>query len=222
MTPATTALVAVAAWDLAVNGPLPDWTHIPVNLAAAASLVGFAVRSGASWSQLGLDRETTGAGLRLGAVAGGCCATAVAATLAVPAARTRLRDDRVLLASPARAWYEAIGRIPLGTAMPEELVFRGALPALLGGGAGGAARSTVAFGLWHIVPTLRSQETMHVATGSWPQRLALVAGTVVSTTLAGAAFAWLRRRSGSVWAPALAHAAINTTAYVGSRLAHRR
>jgi uncharacterized protein len=48
-----------------------------------------------------------------------------------------------------------------------------------------------------------------------------VAGNVAVTSAAGAAFAWLRLRSGSVFAPLLAHAALNDSALVAGRVAHR-
>jgi membrane protease YdiL (CAAX protease family) len=46
-----------------------------------------------------------------------------------------------------------------------------------------------------------------------------VATTVVVTGLSGLAFAWLRRGSGSVLAPALAHLAINVGGAVAVRVA---
>ena len=48
-----------------------------------------------------------------------------------------------------------------------------------------------------------------------------MAGNVAVTGAAGAAFGWLRLRSGSVLAPLLAHAALNDSALVAGRVAHR-
>jgi uncharacterized protein len=53
------------------------------------------------------------------------------------------------------------------------------------------------------------------------RRLAVLA-TVLSTAGAGAVFARLRLRSGSVLAPVLAHAAINVSAYLAARRAVNR
>jgi uncharacterized protein len=48
-----------------------------------------------------------------------------------------------------------------------------------------------------------------------------VAGNVAVTGAAGAVFGSLRLRSGSVLAPLLAHAALNGSALVAGRAAHR-
>jgi len=53
------------------------------------------------------------------------------------------------------------------------------------------------------------------------RQAAFVAGNVAVTGAAGAVFGWLRLRSGSVLAPLLAHAALNDSALVAARLAHR-
>jgi membrane protease YdiL (CAAX protease family) len=53
------------------------------------------------------------------------------------------------------------------------------------------------------------------------QRLAVLAA-MLSTAGAGGVFAWLRLRSRSVLAPALAHAALNMSAYVAGRRLVRR
>ncbi len=51
--------------------------------------------------------------------------------------------------------------------------------------------------------------------------IAAVAGlaNVTATTLAGYGLAWLRFRSGSLAAPAVAHASLNAAAYLAARFA---
>ena len=86
------------------------------------------------------------------------------------------------------------------------------------------AWSSALFGLSHILPT---RSTMgHTALGQHLERRPLrqavfVAGNVAVTAAAGAVFAWLRLRSGSVLAPLLAHADLNDSALVAGRVAHR-
>ena len=46
--------------------------------------------------------------------------------------------------------------------------------------------------------------------------IGVVVGTLAVTTVAGAAFGWLRLRSGSVIAPMMAHLATNSFAYVAA------
>ncbi|WP_278264745.1 CPBP family intramembrane glutamic endopeptidase [Nocardia sp. AG03] len=87
--------------------------------------------------------------------------------------------------------------IPVGTVLAEEAVFRGTLDPLLDDARVPAAPVVGAldFGVWHISPARVAGDP--------------VAVTVAATTLAGLFFGWLRRRSGSATAPALAHLAIN-------------
>ena len=53
-----------------------------------------------------------------------------------------------------------------------------------------------------------------------PKRMAgIVLATVTATTVAGYGLAWLRFRSGSLAAPAVAHASLNAAAYLAARFA---
>ncbi|MBW1604551.1 CPBP family intramembrane metalloprotease [Streptomyces sp. JJ66] len=56
---------------------------------------------------------------------------------------------------------------------------------------------------------------------SGPGRLATVAGNVAVTTVAGVGFGLLRRRSGSLLAPALAHTALNSLGFLAAHLVNR-
>ena len=59
--------------------------------------------------------------------------------------------------------------------------------------------------------------------GEQPHRVgAATAAVVVSTAAAGALFAGLRLRSGSVAAPVVAHAALNMAAFAGVRATRPR
>jgi uncharacterized protein len=113
-------------------------------------------------------------------------------------------------------------RIPLGTVLLEEVVFRGALLAAWRpeGTATAAALSSVAFGLWHVSPALNMVAANRPHAGT-PVRLAVVAGTVLLTSLAGLALAWMRIASGSLAAPALLHATLNGLATIAGVLAGR-
>jgi membrane protease YdiL (CAAX protease family) len=48
-------------------------------------------------------------------------------------------------------------------------------------------------------------------------KFGVVAGTVAATTAAGVGFSLLRLRSGSVLAPVIVHAAINSSAFIAAR-----
>jgi membrane protease YdiL (CAAX protease family) len=115
--------------------------------------------------------------------------------------------------------YLALVRVPLGTVLVEETLFRGVL---LGLGLTrwsprlAVAASSVAFGLWHILPA-RQVTSFTPATeamaGDPAGRAVGVAAAVAGTALAGLVFCWLRLRSRSLLAPALAHWACNGLGY---------
>ncbi|MGH9031052.1 MAG: lysostaphin resistance A-like protein [Acidimicrobiia bacterium] len=201
---------------------LPPSSVLP-NLGAAAAGVLAARRWGRSWGDLGLDRGDAGPGLRAGLATVPPLASAVAAASLMPALRPLLRDERVIGLSGRDAAYHALVRIPVATALAEEVLFRGALLGMTGAGSRpvrAVAWTSVAFGLWHALPALHSHRSNpHGA------RLAerhggvvvTVAGTVVVTAVAGAALAGLRLRARSVLAPVIAHAAVNGLVFLAAR-----
>ena len=198
-----------------------------VRFGTAVAVLGIARAAGVSWTELGLARGELGSGARTGAVAGACAAAAVLAGAVVPATRGLFLDDRAAPTAGAGGLAAGLARITFAAVPPEELTYRSALLGLwLGSGsrASAVAWSSVLFGLSHILPT---RSTMgQTALGQHLERrplrqAAFVAGNVAVTGAAGAVFGWLRLRSGSVLAPLLAHAALNDSALVAGRLAHR-
>ncbi|MBM3660168.1 MAG: CPBP family intramembrane metalloprotease, partial [Actinobacteria bacterium] len=107
-------------------------------------------------------------------------------------------------------------------ALAEELLFRGAVlgawrPVI--GTPGAVAVSSLAFGVWHVLPALEAHAhnpagaDLADRVGGRPTH---VVGTVAATAVAGAGFAALRLRTRSVVAPALVHAAVNQAGYLAS------
>ena len=220
----TLAVASVLAGNLAVHTVVPDALHIPVNLGTASFVSALALCGGAGLDDLGLDPAQLMRGVRAGLGAGALIAGGVALAARSERARPFFADQRVADHTPRRAAYELALRIPLATALAEELLFRGALPALLATRHRETTATVVSaalFGAWHIVPTLASLETAAAGTlvaDRRAQRAGAVAAVGGVTALAGIAFAALRRRSGSVVAPVLAHAALNASSFVVARL----
>ncbi|MDP9635679.1 membrane protease YdiL (CAAX protease family) [Rhodococcus cercidiphylli] len=158
-------------------------------VANASFAVAVAAVSGSNAERLGLRNAASG--LKWGAAAAAIPVLGSAVVAAVPALRRRVRPSEDDLAG----WV--LFRIPVGTVLTEELLFRGVLDAA------SPALSPVFFGLWHIRPARAAGDS--------------VAGTVAATTVAGVVFSWLRARSGSVLAPAALHYALNAS---GAVLAH--
>jgi membrane protease YdiL (CAAX protease family) len=193
------------------------------NLATAAGLTAFASQAGCSRADLGIRAEDAGQGLRVGLGAAVVVRGAVATAATLPATRELFRDRRVSAVGRAEAAYQVTVRIPLATALAEEMLFRGVLLALFRQRHSAAAAvlwTSLLFGAWHVLPTIDHYQgnpaSDLIADAGRGQRLAVLV-TTLSTAGAGAVFAWLRLRSRSVLAPILAHAALNVSAYLAGR-----
>jgi len=190
--PAVGVVVALTASNVMTNRVLPRWAYVPWNVGVATGLVWWAqATGGCSGAELGLARRHLLGGLRWGAGAAAAVGAFYAAGAAIPGTRKAFRDDRADRVGVGELAWRVLIEIPLGTALTEEVAFRGVLPASA---------------LADSNPKLQELPTTTA-------RLAAVASSVTGTTAAGLAFTWLRNRSGSVLAPVLLHGAINSGAY---------
>ena len=221
------AAATAAALDALAHRLRRPAARTAIRFGTALVVLGIACAVGFSWSELGLGRRELGSGARTGAVAGTCVVAAALAASSVPATSRFFLDDRATAGAEGGGLAAGLARITFAAVPPEELTYRSALLGLwLGNGspAGAVAWSSALFGLSHILPT---RSTMgQTALGQHLERrplrqAAFVAGNVAVTGAAGAVFGWLRLRSGSVLAPLLAHAALNDSALVAGRAAHR-
>jgi membrane protease YdiL (CAAX protease family) len=215
-------VVALAvACNAATNLLIPPPLYVPTALLLALLAILIAVRvGGCSAHDLGLDREHLGHGLRLGAAAAAVLAVVLAMGAALPATRDLFADRRVDQHSVSLLLYHTLVRIPLGTVVLEETLFRGVLLGLAlrrWSPPVAVAFSSVLFGLWHLLPArgLSGFNPM-VATatqGTLRHGLVIVLA-VAATALAGAIFCWLRLRTGSLAAPSMVHLAGNSLAFL--------
>jgi hypothetical protein len=221
--PEAVGVAVLTMHNIAVHRVLPAPADAALNLATAVGLTAFAGRVGCSRADLGIGTEDLKSGLRTGLWAAAVATGGVAVGAALPLTRRLFDDRRVSGVGRAEAVYHLAVRIPVTTALAEELLFRGALLALLRRRRPPVAAvlwTSVLFGTWHVLPTIDHYQGNRVSTmvadAGHGQRLAVL--TVLgSTTAAGAVFAWLRLRSRSVLAPVLAHAAVNMSAYLAGR-----
>ena len=221
------ASAAVLAWNAAINRAVPAPAYVPANLAVAGLSVLAASRRRVPAADLGLGRDRLARGLRVGLAATVPVAAVVGLGATIPATRRFFLDERGTTGGKGYALYHTLVRIPFGTAVAEETLFRGSLLGLLlqrHSRARAAATSSVLFGLWHVLPTL---DTLRLnAAGSAvrddPVRTGgAVAASVAATAVAGLAFSWLRFRADSLVAPAVVHAALNSSAFAAARLVAR-
>jgi len=209
------ALALAVAWDLVGNLVLPGAWYVPANLAVAALLIAIGRAAGLRWVDLGLDRADARRGLMYGVASMLVVGVVLALALFVPASQARLADG-IEPADATTQWFVALVRIPLGTAVFEEVLFRGVLLGLLArlrDRRTALLTSSALFGIWHVVPAWKTSSGTGLAVG------ASIVGTVVVTTLAGAVFGWLRLRSRSLLAPILAHTATNSLSYAAAIVA---
>ena len=197
-----------------VFGDLSDTVLVVLSLVVTF----VALRGGMTRTQLGLGREGVGRGVRFGLAVFLLVLVVVIIGAFIPATSAFMDDDRVQVGVGGLA-RELVLSILIGTVIPEELLFRGVI---LGAGLQqwrpGRAMlvSSVLFACWHIAPTLATAGGNAELSGAATTvlgRLALVAGAMVSTFIAGLVFAWLRVRSASLVAPVIAHLSTNGVAF---------
>lgn len=203
---------------------LPDGWYVPFNLMLGAGLVGVALATGHDRGAVGLDPAGVRSGLRWAGVIALVVAAGLAALLALPSTRPFLADTRVAGLGLGGLAFQTLVRIPLGTALFEEVAFRGVLMGVWTRQHGlvtAIVGSSIAFGLWHIGPTIVALDLNGIATEPAARVLA-VSGAVVVTAAAGVLFCLLRVATGGILAPILAHAAINSLATTAAYLAQGR
>lgn len=218
------ALAFLAAYNVFQNAMLDKRGYVAGNLAATGVGLAWARSTGMGWSELGLTGKSCVAGLKLGVGV-----TAAASTIALlgrdhELVQAILDDDRLEEVTDRELPYRLLVRFPLGTALFEEVWFRGILPAALRQHRARRPEliSTAAFAAWHLIPTAAAIR----ANPGWRElspsrKTMLVLGGSAVAGVAGLGFAGLRKSSSSLAAPWVAHAALNGLSFwVAMR--HRR
>jgi membrane protease YdiL (CAAX protease family) len=220
-----------AAWSLVLglavtanllnNEWLTRWYIVTGPLVAALLLV-VARWAGLGWDELGLARRTWRVGLTWAGVTIVLVTSAYAAAAVFPLTRGLFADDRVGATSLGSLLFIVLVRIPFGTVVLEETLFRGVLLALGARTMGwwrSAVVSSALFGLWHVLPS-RGAAAANPTVGAVAEAGGTVgvplavASAVVATGLSGLVFCWLRLRSGSLLAPMGLHVATNSVGYL--------
>lgn len=208
---AVTVVLAVVAWQNLLQTTPARWRDVGVSVGVL-----LAAGVGAWWL---LTRVDPTVGL-LAAVPWTLGAFAVTATVvAIASGRPRtarwLADRRIGAMSARTFWVHVLLRIPVLTALVEEVLFRGVAWAALdevGGTPAAWLGSAVAFGFGHVAVAHAQARREGRPVLAW------IAVTVVATTMAGLALGALRWSTGGIWAPAGVHAVVNATLAWG---AHR-
>lgn len=211
---AKAALSILAVHNLVQNSILNEKGYVPGNLAVTATLLGLGREAGLEWEEMGLSPGNVPANVRIGAATLLAAATFLAVVPRIPAARPHLRDQRAPPGPRRETMRRAYVRYPVGTALFEEVAFRGVLPALLTDERrSGDLAAAVAFAAWHLIPTHHALEVNDMGHTKRSYRTGTLLGAAAAG-VAGFALSWVRRRTGSLFAPWAIHSAINTTSYL--------
>jgi membrane protease YdiL (CAAX protease family) len=210
------AIALLAVHNVAGNLWMPAWSYLPLNVTVGVLLVWWALRSGVAGEDVGGPRSLVPPGLRAGAALGAVGAAVIGIGVLVPAAADLFADDRVLGVGAVGVVYHTLVRIPVGTAVFEEVAFRGVLPAL-GRRVTSPVRANLLaaglFGLWHVIPSTSVAAGNDAAVGFADG--IVIAAAVVGTAAVGLAFSWMRDRWGLA-APIVVHAVVNSTAFAAA------
>jgi membrane protease YdiL (CAAX protease family) len=208
------SVVAVlAAHNVVGNLWLPQWAYVPADLVIGALVLWLALRSGVGVADITGPRSWLRRGVVAGATAGLVVGAGVAAAALAPIAADLFADERVRGVGTVGLLFHTLVRIPIGTALFEEVAFRGVLPALCRRSTTPLRANLLAaalFGLWHLIPT-SSVAAGNAGVAGIADGL-VVAGGVAGTALVGLGFSWMRDRSGLA-APILLHAIVNSVAF---------
>lgn len=195
--------------------------YLLISLWATGVLLAIAWLAGLSWASLGLDFTwgTQTQGFIWSAALVGIVFLGYAIAAALPWTRKGFADARTAEMGVGMFLYHAFLRIPLGTALMEEVAFRGVLLAAVTAAWGtvwGVAVSSVLFGFWHVLPALEFHEASSTTDrlgNSWWAKFTTVGGQVVGTGLAGVGFCMVRIWSGSLLPSIALHASLNALGF---------
>lgn len=214
--PLLATLVLLVTVNLLNNSAAPDlyllWACLGI-----AGLVLLARADGLGRRDLGLGPVTGRAASAALLLAAGTAVLLLVGTQ-IPGIDTAYLDDRVVGMSGAEVAVAALVRVPLGTALLEELAFRGVLLAMLTRRYGlgwGVVGSSLAFGAWHLLPSL-GITSGNAALGSvlGSSSLASAAVGMLAACLVGAFLCLLRIRNDHIVAPWAVHTTANSVGYL--------
>ncbi|HEX5695057.1 MAG TPA: CPBP family intramembrane glutamic endopeptidase [Acidimicrobiia bacterium] len=220
-----TALVILGAHNLVQNTVLNERGYVTGNLVVSGLLVGVGRASGLGWEEMGLHPGDVRRGLRIGGWASAAMGTVALLALGHPRARALLRDERATGATARAVWRRALLRFPVGTALFEEVAFRGVVPALFRQTHHPVAAEALAgavFAAWHVIPTGRALagNPLRLELPRARRILVIGGGSVVAGT-ATIPLGWARRVTGGLLAPWLIHSSFNSLSYLAAVAAMR-
>ena len=221
--PLLVVLALLVVLNVINNRVAPQTHYLLWAFGFSVALIAIGLLDGCSWTDLGLGRSY----LLSGFLWGGLCILVIALIYFIGSlmrrTRTAFHDERMSDLSAKGVLFQALVEVPLGTVLLEEIAFRSVLFAMLARRFGlvwAVVLSCIAFGLWHILPSIGTHE-QNPALGSVVGEgrrgnVLAVALSVVSTGVSAVVFIALRLVSGSVLAPMGLHWGTNGLGYAFS------
>lgn len=207
---------------------IPRQYHLFLNIGISVVAIIVGLAFGMNWANMGLDLSHILPGFFVAVVASIIITAGTVIIAAIPFLRHYFLGENLAQASGKLMAFEAAIRIPLGTALVEEILFRGILLGLLllhHSTIVALIIAAVIFGLWHIFPTINQIEdndSVAKALQDKKQRkYGSIIGVVAVTTIAGLLFGWLRIIAGGILAPWLVHWSINASGVAGIAVAKK-
>lgn len=207
---------------------VPEKYHIYLNIFIASLAVALGISFGLDFTEMGLSLTKILPGIFVAILASIVITAGTLLISAIPILRKYFIGEDLSNASGKLIAFETAIRIPLGTALVEEVLFRGVLLGLmlsLHSTLIAILLSSIIFGLWHIFPTIKSLENNDAAAALVGKNKSKKAGSIIAvilvTTVAGIFFAWLRVISNSILAPWLVHWSINASGVLGISVAKK-
>lgn len=215
------AVVLIAGHNLAQNSIFNEKGYVRANAVVTAALIGLGASSGSTLADMGLKPHLTRHDWRVASTAAAACALTTALAVSHPVSRSLFHDERARGDGTKAILQKVTLRFPLGTALFEEIAFRGVLPRVLARSTtAGDLLSSMLFALWHVIPTARVLHGSPLGRSANDPKHVIAAGSIAAG-LAGLLLANERRRSGSIASPWMLHSIFNIITYLGGVVAWR-
>lgn len=215
----------VLAYGYVIARFVPKRWYALTNILTAAGSLMYALLVGASWQDLGLDVHNLMRGMLVGVGISIPIIIGIVSVAAIPLFRNLFSDGPSKHKSSRMTVFELVLRIPFGTALSEEVIFRSVLLGLLLSTYStfwAVVLSSMLFGVWHIIPTLNTLSNndsfSELIDEQRHRRIGYLVLTILVTMAAGAGLSWLRIWTGSVITPWIVHTCINSVAVLSGFL----
>lgn len=218
--PLVVVIAAIVIINVVNNRLAPQSHYLLWSFVGSVVLIAIGLLDGNSWTDMGLGWWFFLSGFVWAAASIGLITAVYVIGSAFRKTRQAFHDESIGSLSGSRLAFQALVEVPFGTVLLEEIAFRAVLFSMLArryGVVWAIVISAVLFGIWHVLPSIGTHERNpalgSVVGGGIRGNVLVVAGSVLTTAVAGVIFALMRIVSGSVIAPMGLHWATNGLGY---------